>query len=626
MAEKKVTLRFDVADGNASSTLNRIASEADKAAKSTEALQRAFQNGGKLPYGATGGYTNPLAPTSPVPGLGPAFTGAYSSVDTLRQVPMGANNNLQPLIEALTRLERSISGLDRSTVAQTREVRQTQARATMDMAALSGAGYRAPGAGMNMAALSGSNLNAGSATGFGAYRPDSLTTPQNNEYRPWYEQTMYGNEKLPWEPNKRGGMLSGVTGMVAAGGSRMIGAAMRVAPYAAAVDALAGVAEGANRVGLIEAQGGNAGEMGRAMANSTLVSRQVLGWADSFRGRQTQLDLVNYQEQIRNTGRQSIDAQRAFGFQASLERNEFAARSNVLAADQRVQLIGNYDRGTVLGEREFQRQSMLQAPRQGVFEAEKELGVERAIMLSRMSSADQAAGRMARLETERGQLQANIDTSSGDQKNRFIRQEEQKRNEIQKANEELRQLNQGVEQSRERIAQLKGSVAQARIGVMRADLGVLEQREGVAAGQAQRVGRMNALDYASSRQAVDMVKQFGIDALPDDIIAQAERLAPELVGKRFEQRGAARNAADNVGRVEGFEDVLPDIRQQVTDAKNGIAKAMRDAIAEIAKEQADQLRGQEFADAMKRLIRAEFDGQRQGIENAAKEKNLRGGS
>jgi hypothetical protein len=575
MSEKKVTLRFEVADNGASSQLEKIAKGAESAAANTKKLSESLAS-------ASTPNANPFA------AMGQSGTATSQQSNTLQSAfaSMAASSSTP---------SRQAAGVTFGDLLN----RGKYAGGSMDMAAL---------------AQSPSNPYAPATAGYRAKYDDhmqgsAIKTDRNIDF-----QQPRGplGRSLEWMGN-RGSAV----------GSNLARFGARAIPYAAAFEAVGGVGNATHSAALVDYQGGSASEQMRTMANSTFLSRQVIGISDSIRGRQQQFEKVDYDERLRQVTRDAAEQERMMVNQFRQERMGLEARRDVLAADGRMARITPTDRSTVTGERDFQRQMQLQPSQQASLDAEKELAMAKRVQAQQESMKSELERRVVGLEVKRGKLSAEAEQQGGAEKYESLSRVNAYSREIESARRELDTLNRDIEKSRGEIVKLDTLSKEAKIDVMRGRLNITEQRESIATTQAQSVGSLNPYEFAQSRQAALLLKQNGIGAVPPDLVPLAARVAPQMVRKLQEGRGAAWNQQLMNDGFSEYEDLLPEIRKKRDDESNKLIDAIRDLKRESAKTAVDQLLAKEFQDAMIALARKMAAAEVEKIKNSVKMENTK---
>lgn len=564
--EKKVVLRYEVADAGASNELRKIGEEAKKATSAYDGLKASIKN---TPTGGGGSGFG-------LYGASPAMANGFPSMAGGLHTPNAGGINMAALAGASYRDPAA------AFVAMKQSGGGAVASGSMDMMALARAGFT-PSAGMNMAALAGANYDPLLGRN-GAYVPPSL---QQARFSPTSDPMLQTMNQHRTDP----GTLAALGG----GAYRMGAAALRYGvPAIAAVKTASAVASAVHDSDLVAHQGGTGGEQMRALANGTWLTRQGLGIVDEFRGRAQGLARVEYDNSIQQKVREGAEEQRLFRNDVRLQRMELEARAATLNRDGRMARISPTDRSTVTGERDYGRQLAMQPLNQSVLDSQRNLSTAVDVQDRQMRMRDELDKRRSKLEIERGALQTKAGESGGSERLMLLLQGAAKNQEFESAKRELEALDKRIEKSKQEIIGLRAEVGQARIGVLQGRIGILEQREGVAAGQANRIGRMSELDYRMNRQAAEQVQRYGLGVLPPEWEARAEAYAPQAVGKLYEERGIRRNRDAVGGPFAEFEDRLPDVRGKIDKERNELVDAIRDLKKDTANQAANELIGKEF--------------------------------
>jgi hypothetical protein len=143
-------------------------------------------------------------------------------------------------------------------------------------------------------------------------------------------------------------------------------------------------------------------------------------------------------------------------------------------------------------------------------------------------------------------------------------------NEVEIQREITRQKELGV-----KAAQAESAVRKANINLAREDLAILQSKESRLTSQAVRLGGMSAYERQTGLEAARLVKQHGIAALPPQVLAQAERFAPEYVRKEKEKFGQTTEEG-RAGLREGFLEKgdLTAVRAEVAKAQTNVRVAI----------------------------------------------------
>lgn len=132
-----------------------------------------------------------------------------------------------------------------------------------------------------------------------------------------------------------------------------------------------------------------------------------------------------------------------------------------------------------------------------------------------------------------------------------------------RAQEDLLRLQQAQKMEQEKIQKAieagKGALEaekaarQANLDIMRGQLEIEKAKEARMAGLAQKLGSMNQADYQMTKQALQQVKESGIENVPQEIADMAAQAAPEFIAKQREKLGEQR-AKETAGENKGIDD------------------------------------------------------------------------
>lgn len=565
--EKKVTLRFEVADGGAAQQLGKLADNASKAAAASKDLRSSINQ----PSGSWGGYS----PLSGNPMGFPSMAGGYHGPNT------GAGFNFASLASAAYRDPTAAFASMRSSGGA------SAGPSGWDPRALAQAGFTPSSSGWNPAALAASartQIDPHTGMKIDSYRVDSLRHARYSGTSDEMLQTMNQHRTDP-------GMLAAL----GAGAYRLGAAGLKYGvPAIAAVKTASAVASAVHDSDLAAHQGATGGEQMRALANGTWLSRQVLGISDDFRGRSQGMARVQYDQSLERVAREGTEQQRQTRDDIRLQRMQLDARRDVLNADGRMARIGATDRTTVQGELEYGRSLQTMGARQSVFDTERNLKTAEDVKSRQEAMRDDLDRRRSRLEIESGQLAERAKGAGGIERAALLGQRSMKLDEIEKAEQQLDRLNKDIEKSRGDIVQLRGEAGQAKIGAMRANLSILEQREARAVAQGAKFGAMTDLEFDIGASVTAQAKQSGLRSLTPDQLVIAQRFDQGTFDKLAEQEYTRSGRFERLKELGIAEDRIPDARKAVDAERNKVIDAVRDAERNVANEAANQQLGKEF--------------------------------
>ncbi len=593
-SEKKVVLRFEVADAGASQQLGKIADNAKSAANAAKDLKQSV--GG--PSGGWGGHAPPSMHAMGFPSMA---GGSYGPADAhaMNMAALAATGWRDPAV--------ALAGMRGSGGA-------AGGPSGWDSRALAQAG-RTPSSGWNPAALAESArrmIDPNTGMMVDSYRMDSLRHARYSGTQDEMMQTMNRHRTDP-------GMLAAA----GAGAYRLGAAGLRYGvPAVAALATGSAVIGAAHSAELVEYQGGTTGEQLRAIGNGTWLTRQGLGIADTIRGRTQGIERVEYDMSRRLIAREGAEEQRQFRDDVRIQRMELEARAGVLNADGRMARVGTFDRGTVQGELDYGRSLQTLGARQSVIDTERGLKVGEDVLGRQTTMRDELERRRQRLEIDAGRLATDAGNAGGVERARLLGERGLKLDEIQKAEQQLEKLNKDIEQSRGKIVGLRAEANQAKIGVLRADLNIAQQRESRSASQAAKYGAMSNLEFdlgvAASRQA----QAGGLRSLTPEQDVRFRSFAPERYEKMAQAEFLKSGRYDFAKEFgDANEDKLPNTRKAAEQAQNKFIDGIRDAERQAADQANDQLLSQKFVDTILSGFGRIIDKKIAAIENEMMRRN-----
>jgi hypothetical protein len=331
------------------------------------------------------------------------------------------------------------------------------------------------------------------------------------------------------------------------------------------------------------------------------------------------------------TGRmQAADVQGRFGAAEVGFRSEvagmqlglnpiLAGRSQFAGAFNRQQAVlpPVVDRTTGLGEREFREASRLVPLKQQVLQAERQTAAAVGERLQSQIELGKLEQRGKDLQTERFRIERRISQEqTGPERLKALRDMENLNQEVQNNANLQKQARQQVYESSVKEAQARGEVERTRI---RADLigraENLEERAGMAAGTARRLGVMNPIEQAMAVQSVRLLEQYGPQNLPPEIVQQALSIAPEKSGKLVEQAGARSRAFQELREVapEDAAGSPEELRRQAAELRQQAAKREFDIDRTVARTVADS--GRDLGEFFTATFRSFTDAVKREVEN-----------
>lgn len=308
----------------------------------------------------------------------------------------------------------------------------------------------------------------------------------------------------------------------------------------------------------------------------------ILGGVDSITGRTASMQQADLYGQRAMATAQSVIEGRG----AALSLNpEQAGRVGFSGAYGRQSAITGYggERSSASGERAFREESRMLPVREAAAKAERDsaaAAMKRVEFSRQLQIAERSSNELL---TRRAAIEKRLEDSGPKRKQQLLEiaaidAEYQGTLNIQK------QARQGVSQSAAEQAQAQADKKRAAAAGLGAQADTLEERAATAAGSARKLGTMNRIEQGQALNAVKLVKQFGAENLPPEIVNQAMSIGGEDIGKEIEKRGAASPLFGEFQKElpTSFAGRPEDLRQQAGAARKQQAELAFEADKEAA--------------------------------------------
>lgn len=326
------------------------------------------------------------------------------------------------------------------------------------------------------------------------------------------------------------------------------------------------------------------------------------GTADKINRQREKMEITKAQDEASFSYRGKMSS-------ARLEQTGYQAQ---YAAHKRYG-IGGYlahDRSTLAGERAGQRQDATIGSQDDLTRAVRESAAAKAVSRAAQNQVAEANRRVAeqraRVSAAEDAMGKNNKLEKGGSRDKAGRDKAAREveNERARLSRELATRESAVAAAKEKglaAIQAEGQARAASVNLAKAELAVLEQQEQRMRSQAQSVGAMSQGERLSAVNALKAYQDNGGEA-PPEIEALVARIAPDLVRKNQENRGAAflegdvKNAlgdkgfADALGGDFGKGNTLKEVMGKVDAAKADIRVTIDLDTAGTAKQLAELLK------------------------------------
>jgi hypothetical protein len=373
-----------------------------------------------------------------------------------------------------------------------------------------------------------------------------------------------------------------------------------------------------NEIDLQAGTGATGTEMIRSSAkNIPIIGIGVdaaIGVADTFRGRDTAIKLVQHRQQFRDI---EANLQRDAGMAraaVAMDRVPLDAANTVRQADRRFAAVGQIDRSSVGGDIAYRSAETMRPVEQDRIEAERRLAIEQQGMKQLQAQEADTRMKLVQAEKERAKYDPrNEARETGAAGVEYAAKGQQAQTAVDGLTEQLKQLSQRIEQQRGGVGEAQVKLNQVSYQEIQAKLSLGQHKEDSAREQSRRLGAMNPFERAQAQQAAEMVKASGdLDGLSPELVEMARQFAPQEIAKLEEDRG--QKFIKDQGLVGGdfkeFQVNLRDQEQAMSTLRDAAAKMQVDLAAQAAKIFAETMLG----DAM---VKGIVDAIKAGSEKAA---------
>lgn len=340
---------------------------------------------------------------------------------------------------------------------------------------------------------------------------------------------------------------------------------------------------------------------------------------DAFSGRTAAIGQTGVYEQMmahdRGAEAQQEQLRRAWSTQQQ-GKVGLAQGASALAANP--VLMGDVDRSTAAGERAFRERSRLLPVERDIARIRRDqvaAGKEDEVAQAHVTGL---ARKRQDLEGERLKKLEEIKQNQNDDgytidRIRLLKELGDVEGRIQSTTGAQQAAQQTAAGTRARVGELRGQM-ESRTGAKFGVMADIEAEKGEhTAGLASRLGQMNVFDQRASVQAVEMVKQFGPQGVPPEILQMAMQTAPKTIGKQVEKAGAGGEAFSALQKIapEDFTGKPEEHRKEEQRLRDLEEKRKLSGEATTAQAAAEAGRGlgetigkymQDFTDAAKREI------------------------
>ncbi|HEY2909715.1 MAG TPA: hypothetical protein VGI99_05690, partial [Gemmataceae bacterium] len=329
---------------------------------------------------------------------------------------------------------------------------------------------------------------------------------------------------------------------------------------------------------------------------------------DAFTGRQAAMDRARMIGEV-DTQHYALKEQQA-GLHAGLAPQIAGARAlhksySPFAEGLKPVYSPVVDRSTASGEQAYRDAARLLPLKKATLATERELRVATAERMQAEHGVVQQAERIKKLEAARSAAEKRRMTAGDRDGNLYARVVErdttagaQAAHEVVAADDALQEARRGL-MDRERGAHdARGKENTARLSRDKAKINedligkaeLYQDRANTGKRTAVRLGSMDPLERQMSAQAAIAMKQYGPDAMPEDMRAAAAAAAPMEAEKAFENAGAASPAyaamqkagivdAPQGGKPQDFQKKADEARRDADKATSGAGGAEADYAA-----------------------------------------------
>lgn len=401
-----------------------------------------------------------------------------------------------------------------------------------------------------------------------------------------------------------------------AGFGRAAGMLSRAAPVVAGAQAMAGLAQfGANAA---YDKYSTTAQIGRGFVRDFIPGGEsIQRFTDSMSGRTAKMEQARIDAQIGVAAAQARNETQAYMLsfnprQAGLEGTAAAYRG------QSAILPSVFDRSTASGERQYREEQRLLPLRIAEAKAERDIVATKRQRQAAELESKNILEESVRLTEERRKLERELnkdENASGASREKILRSIETTNFALGGNYALQKQAAQQVVEARraEETAKAEKDRATVRASLLgRAD--VLDMRADSSQQAARSLGSMSPLDRQFAVNAVELVKRYGTDALPPDIVSAANSVAPNTIGKLIEKTGANSKAFDRLrsiapddasGSPNTLRMLADQLRREAASEEFGIDKSFAAAMAGAGRDLGKVIAGvivEEFAKAKSEII------------------------
>lgn len=400
------------------------------------------------------------------------------------------------------------------------------------------------------------------------------------------------------------------------GFNRGAGMLSRAAPVIAGAQAMAGLAQfGANAA---YDRYSTSAQIGRGFVRDFIPGGEsIQRFTDSMTGRTAKMEQARIDAQIGIAAAQARNETRAYMLsfnprQAGLEGTAAAYRS------QSAILPTVFDRSTASGERQYREEQRLLPLRLAEAKAERDIVAAKKQRQAAEMESKNILMESVRLTEERKRLERELakdENASGASREKILRTIETTNFELGGNYALQKQAAQAVVEARR--AEETAKAEKERATVRRELLGradILDMRADSSQQAARTLGSMSPLDRQFAVNAVELVKRYGVDALPPDIVSAANAVAPNTIGKLIEKTGANSKAFDRLrsiapddasGSPNTLRMMADQLRREAASEEFGIDKSFAAAMAGAGRDLGKVIASvivEEFAKAKSEII------------------------
>lgn len=406
------------------------------------------------------------------------------------------------------------------------------------------------------------------------------------------------------------GARAGLAGMGSAGGGMLGMAGAALGPVGLGLLGANQLGQSAAAVGrsLNDPYQDNLGA-GRDLFRSIVpFGSTIQSWSDDITGRTAGMEQAQVKHQQNQAAMQGRLQMSAFNLSHNPQQAGLDARARGLAGARAIG-EGSFDRSSAEGEKAFRdRQRMLPLERESA-KAEREAAAASAQRTASNKELANIEKRQVELVGERRKLEKQSENTSGVERQRAILA-------LQRNEQETQALGGQRQQAAGQVAAATNADAQARAGVqmvgvrkLQSEAQGLEEDAAQAAGGARRLGMMSSFERSRAAEAVRQAQTSGVESLTERQRQLAMSVAPETLGKKFEEVGARSGAFADLTKSApaDFAGDPEKLRKEAAAKRDEAAKKELDVEASVAKvaSEAGREQGKLIADAIKKGIESQ---------------------